>query len=159
MADNYCKCKGCRHIDPNDRSGYKWYCTWYRSYEDPDYVRECSRFENQDSTGGCFLTSACCKYRGLPDNCKELTGLRTFRDEHLMKTAEGRQLVEEYYRIAPDIVDKLDHHPHRDIIYAAIYSIISHIIGTIERKQFNLAIDQYRYMVLCTQFAVQEKGG
>ena len=36
MADYYCKCKGCRHVDPNERSGYKWYCTWYRSYEDPD---------------------------------------------------------------------------------------------------------------------------
>lgn len=38
-------------------------------------------------------TSACVAARGLPDDCEELTQLRCFRDEILMKTEEGRKLV------------------------------------------------------------------
>ena len=43
--DYRCKCSKCRYIDPSDRSGYKWYCAYYRTYEDPDEVKECEHFE------------------------------------------------------------------------------------------------------------------
>ena len=39
--DYYCKCKDCKYADPTEKSGYKWYCEYYKSYEDPDEVREC----------------------------------------------------------------------------------------------------------------------
>ncbi len=47
MTDYYCKCKGCKYADPTERSGYKWYCTEYRTYEDPDKIRECRRFKKE----------------------------------------------------------------------------------------------------------------
>ena len=147
MADYYCNCKGCRHVDPNERSGYKWYCTWYRSYEDPDRVHECVHFENQDG-GGCFLTTACCRYRGLPDDCAELTQLRRFRDEQLMTTEDGRRLVEEYYRIAPGIVAALDSLPGRDAVYEYIYSVILTVTGMLARGEYDAATAAYRDMVL-----------
>lgn len=156
MSDNYCKCKGCKHIDPNNRSGYKWYCTWYRSYEDPDYVHECSHFESQDG-GGCFLTTACCQHKGLPDDCDELTALRAFRDTYLMSTATGKALVGEYYRIAPGIVEKLSHHPSPDAIYADIYSTILSIMTMIDQKEFDTAIAKYKEMVMRVHSTVNEE--
>lgn len=153
MSDNYCKCKGCRYIDPNERSGYKWYCTWYRSYEDPDYVHECSHFESQDR-GGCFLTSACCNHKGLPDDCPELTRLRDFRDTYLTKTEAGRQLISEYYLIAPNIVEKLNLHPNQDAIYERIYASICSIISILDQGKFDLAIEKYKEMVLGVQAEV-----
>ena len=45
MADYYCKCKACKYADPTVRDKYKWYCTEYKTYEDPDIVRECRRFK------------------------------------------------------------------------------------------------------------------
>ena len=82
MSDYYCKCKNCAYIDPTERSGYKWYCESYGSYEDPDKVRECRRYkESGSSSGGCYFTSACVEAQGLPDDCHELTALRKFRDE------------------------------------------------------------------------------
>ena len=47
MGDYYCKCKKCKYVDPTERDGYKWYCEWYRSYEDPDEVRECKRYQER----------------------------------------------------------------------------------------------------------------
>ena len=154
MSDNYCKCKGCKHIDPNERSGYKWYCTWYRSYEDPDYVHECAHFESQDGSGGCFLTSACCGYKGLPDDCPELTALRAFRDTHLMTCEAGRRLVEEYYRIAPPLVEKLETHPNKNGICEHIYSAVCSVIRRIEEHDFDAAVTEYEAMVRYVQTAV-----
>lgn len=47
MADDYCKCKKCKYIDPSERSGCKWYCEYYRTYENPDEVRECKAYRER----------------------------------------------------------------------------------------------------------------
>ena len=41
---NYGKCKYCEYGEPPD-SGWKWYCTWYKTYEDPDELQDCSHFK------------------------------------------------------------------------------------------------------------------
>ena len=61
-------CKDCKYMELSDRSGYKCYCTWHRTYYDPD-DNECSHFvsdryrsdaEKDDSTRtGCYITTAC----------------------------------------------------------------------------------------------------
>lgn len=53
---------------------------------------------------GCFITTATCTAVGKPDTCDELTAFRKFRDEVLLASPAGRQLVDEYYHIAPAIV-------------------------------------------------------
>ena len=41
-------CRECRYSDPNETSGYKWYCEWYKTYEDPDrYQDDCKHFEEK----------------------------------------------------------------------------------------------------------------
>ena len=42
------------------------------------------------------------------DDCYELTAFRKFRDEWLVNQADGRSLIDEYYRIAPAIVEKIN---------------------------------------------------
>ena len=46
MAE-YGKCSKCKYCDPTECSGYKWYCEWYRTYEDPDVIRECEHFRER----------------------------------------------------------------------------------------------------------------
>ena len=45
--DYYCKCKGCKYIDPTERDKYKWWCEYYKSYEDPDEVKECKHYKER----------------------------------------------------------------------------------------------------------------
>ena len=45
--ENYGKCKKCQYADPTEKSGYKWYCEWYKTYEDPDEVKECKQFKER----------------------------------------------------------------------------------------------------------------
>jgi len=42
----------------------------------------------------CYLTTVCCQWKGLPDDCEQLTILRAFRDECVPKS-----LVKEYYEL------------------------------------------------------------
>ncbi len=47
MADYWCTCKNCKYADPNERSGYKWHCDWYGTYEDPDKIQECKHYKER----------------------------------------------------------------------------------------------------------------
>lgn len=66
---------------------------------------------------GCFITSAVCADVGLPDDCRELTTLRGFRDSFMMVTDERVARVQEYYRIAPGIVERINRSLDRQSIY------------------------------------------
>ena len=57
----------------------------------------------------CFITAAVCEAEGKPDDCAELTAFRAFRDGWLSQTPEGRALVNDYYEVAPSIVQIMKH--------------------------------------------------
>ncbi|MCI8512630.1 MAG: hypothetical protein HFE83_11680 [Lachnospiraceae bacterium] len=68
--------------------------------------------------GMCFLTTAVCEFEKKPDDCPELTALRRFRDQYMMKTPGGRALVRQYYEIAPKLVVAIDLCSDRESVYA-----------------------------------------
>ena len=70
--------------------------------------------------GLCFITTAVCQSRGLPDDCAELTAFRAFRDRYLRTCPDGAALIDEYYNIAPGIVACIDICGDRDARYDAI---------------------------------------
>ncbi len=70
----------------------------------------------------CFITTAVCNYFNKPDDCYELTTLRKFRDTWLAVQPDGKELVEEYYSIAPGIVKAIDESPKKDQIYMYIWN-------------------------------------
>ena len=42
-------CIICKFCDPSECHGYKWYCEWYRTYEDPGKAKECPYFSNNST--------------------------------------------------------------------------------------------------------------
>jgi len=95
--------------------------------------------QNQSSGAGCFLTTACCQHKGLPDDCEELNILRKFRDEYVDK-----YLVEEYYKIAPSIVKKIQDRPR---VLDYIYDVIVNCVGHIKHGNPEGALLDYKIMV------------
>lgn len=93
--------------------------------------------------GLCFITTAVCNHRGLEDDCRELEILRKFRDEYLLNKPEGNELVKEYYRVAPEIAEKITHPD--DLQYA--WNTIQKCVLLIESNANNEAIDEYKKMV------------
>ena len=64
-------------------------------------------------TEGCYITTAICEEFGKPDDCYELTSFRNFRDTWLKQQPGGQNLIAQYYKTAPTIVELINKQPNR----------------------------------------------
>ncbi|MDR2409902.1 MAG: zinc-ribbon domain containing protein [Bacteroidales bacterium] len=100
------------------------------------------------SPSWCFITTAVCDYFNKPDDCYELTLLRTFRDFWLTKQHDGKALIGEYYAIAPQIARAIANETDKDNIYGMLYDCyIAPCIKYIENNEFDECKDKYIEMV------------
>lgn len=96
----------------------------------------------------CYITTAVCESLNKPDDCYELTALRTYRDEYLLATKSGQKIVEEYYNIAPTIVKRISRQPDAGRIYRGIWEeYLSPCIRLIEENRKEECRDRYIEMV------------
>ena len=97
----------------------------------------------------CYITTAVCRSLGRPDDCYELNTLRDYRDSYLLSTDEGREIVQEYYNIAPTIVKRIDKKAEADEIYENIWkTYLSPCITMIENGENEKCRDLYSSMVM-----------
>lgn len=71
--------------------------------------------------GGCFVTTACVEFQGLSPDCRQVVTLRSFRDNFLSTILEGRQAVDEYEVLAPQLVAAIRRDPDAAQIFEEIY--------------------------------------
>lgn len=112
--------------------------TWHKKRSDTGTTRD-----KKEKKSGCFISTAACVLMGLSDDCYELTTLRLFRDEHLLKSSSGRALVEHYYSIAPAIANKLTVSSELERVWITVGNVVS----AIETENFELARELYQEMV------------
>lgn len=146
MSD-YCKCSKCKYIDPTETYGSQWWCEYYHEWEDPDEIKECTRFERIGSSTGCFLTTVCCIEKGLPDNCYELTQMRRLRDEVLSNSEVGKSIIDFYYEEAPRIVDQINKSKDKKTICDWIYREITEVNSLFEKGLLSDAGSKYLLMM------------
>lgn len=145
--ENYGKCKDCEYGEPSGCS-WKWSCTWYNSLEDPDEVKDCAHFKQRGSgSSGCFLTTAACVYKGLPDDCYVLQTMRRFRDGYIRKQAYGNELIDTYYKEAPGIVERINNSENKISILEDTYQRILDIVESIEAERNDEAVIKYMMML------------
>jgi hypothetical protein len=105
-------------------------------------------WESAKTTMGCFITSATFYTLGKPDNCYELNVFRTFRDTWLIHEPDGKDLVAEYYQVAPGIVSKINTLPDKDAIYSSIWTnYLSDFLYLLENNRFSECKITYINMV------------
>ncbi len=102
----------------------------------------------KSSSGFCFITTATCMSLQKGDDCEELMAMRAFRD--LMKERDSgvKKLIEEYYRIAPEIVRKIDADQSAAEEYRSLWSnCIEKTYGLIRERRYGEATLAYIDMV------------
>lgn len=147
-------CKNCRYLDLRDSeyygwlSGTKYYCRKMNTYVGENEC--CEEFEGVPPrtyvSEGCYLTTACVQFYNLPDNCYELETLRKFRDEYMNSTDEGKSLVDDYYKTAPKIVEKINSLNNKSEYYEFIYQTIKRCVKLIELKDYATVQNIYKEM-------------
>jgi hypothetical protein len=96
--------------------------------------------------GSCFITTAVCRKLNLPDDCEQLTTLRNFRDTYMKYSPEREELVAQYYREAPAIVEKLDKLPPEimKIAYDKLEKEINLAVALIKQGRLETAMHVYQ---------------
>ncbi len=97
-----------------------------------------------EEESNCFITTSCVKYFGLKDDSYELETLRKFRDHYLLKSTDGRELVTQYYEIAPGLVMKLEASPNRAKLFKDVFRDIKVSCRAIEAKEYECAKEIYK---------------
>jgi len=95
----------------------------------------------------CFITTACVDFYGLSENCKQLQILRRFRDEHLLKSKDGFDLIKQYYSIAPSLVCKLKKDDASKKIFNLIFNKINLACEEIGNSNYSSATEIYKSIV------------
>lgn len=103
--------------------------------------------KNREEESNCFITTACVKYYGLKDNCYELQTLRYFRDNYLLKSDKGKQMVSKYYQVAPALVKSIEADNRRAEIFEEVFLQIKLACKAIEKKYFTKATKIYKSAV------------
>ncbi|MDE1985424.1 MAG: hypothetical protein KGL29_09135 [Alphaproteobacteria bacterium] len=96
---------------------------------------------------GCFLTTACVEHAGLRDDCDELTLMRALRDRYLDKFDEGRLVIDQYYRIAPLILERMRRAPNRSRALAWILREVRATAHSVACGEMEMATVRYAAMV------------
>lgn len=143
-------CGSCEEFEfeGHDKKGY---CRRYGAYYwDDDHCEHWVRSDRVSSSGssGCFLTTACCVWKGLPDDCHELQALRGLRDGWLIQQPYGKELVETYYHEAPAIVAAINASPDKDRILSKIYDDILVIVDLVDAGKNDEAVIRYLMLFL-----------
>ena len=119
-----------------------------------DDIKDIASYHNgwRDEKGvkrdeGCFISTACAEAVGLPDDCTQLRALRNFRDAHLLCTARGRALIDQYYIIAPLLLRRIQQRPDSREILSATFHCIADIVSLIEREEDDAAIAGYTALI------------
>ena len=99
---------------------------------------------SSSSDGGCFLTTACISAMNLPDDCLELQVLREFRDSFMMNKPSGKDAIQEYYKIAPGIVEAINKQKNSEEIWSEIYNSIRHAVNLVLSGKREEASQFYR---------------
>ena len=96
----------------------------------------------------CYITTAVCQHLEKGDDCYELTLLRNYRDQYLAKIPEGKDLIDQYYAVAPQIVFGINQMRQADTIYHDLYhEFLSPCISLIENDELELCKQMYSEMV------------
>ena len=126
---------------------YRWGNTETKS-EVNALIKEANTEKPKKKKGLCYLTTACTQYAGLDDDCYELTALREFRDGYMQGIGDGTSMIQEYYDVAPNIVNAIELRLDKGVIYNNILNTVRRCVRLIEEKRFEETLSVYRSMVL-----------
>lgn len=130
-------------------SGKRSGCSGGSSSDDWSIFGGGSSSGSSGSSGdSCYLTTACVRAKGLADDCPELTEMRRFRDTYVLQRKDGREDVATYYRLAPQVVRRINSRPDAEEIWKKVYENM--VLPCLEHIRRGENEQAYRMYKTCT---------
>jgi hypothetical protein len=124
--------------------GHEFYMEDYERKACPQCGRVVVGPKADESSGWCFLTTACVEYAGLPDNCWELQMIRRLRDEYIVNLPDGNEFLAEYYDTAPAIIRAIRSQPDHQSVFDALLHRTRLVARMIEQGRLEEALAECR---------------
>lgn len=107
----------------------------------------------------CYITTAVTVHLGMEDDCHILTVLRNFRDSYILGSGDPSRIEElqEYYRIAPEIISRLYRRPDSADILASVANTILVAVEAIEDGREPDAYEIYKSEILGLWYKLKEE--
>lgn len=127
MATVTCAASGCTNTRDGGRTFARcekceaWWCSKHGTKGNRCPGCGHNYLKGNSSGGGCFITTATLRHLGKPDDCEELQTFRSYRDYWLAHQQNGPEIINEYYKIAPKIVESINSHVESTKIYAKLW--------------------------------------
>jgi|GEM_PF-1698252 len=111
-----------------------------------DALKRIERRDYDDS--GCLVTTACVRWAGLPDDCRELTLMRRLREDHVRRRPDGGRILAAYAALAPRLIDRIEASPDADAVWARTLAAVRRAADLVEAgrlpEAFALAWGEFR---------------
>lgn len=118
-----------------------------KAYDKNKKYESTKTIENYESDEGCFIATATCTALQKKHNCRELMAMHVLH-KVLERDSGVKKLIEEYYRIAPEIVRKIDADQSAAEEYRSLWSnCIEKTYGLIRERRYGEATLAYIDMV------------
>lgn len=116
---------------------------------------------SSSSSNYCFITTAACFALSSEKDCEELNELRRFRDNYILNRGkEGADLVDEYYRIGPIVVKRIDNDWNPFAVYEELWEdYVYPSCKYIKNQMWDSALQIYIEMVrhMCEKYSIPVK--
>lgn len=112
--------------------------------------------------GSCFITTAVCRALQKGDDCEELMVMRRFRDDARVADPLLQEMIGEYYRVAPEIIQRIQASGQADAVYQQLWTDeLCPVLRNLHHHEYRQAALGYIAMVerLSHQFGVPFQSG
>nr|WP_304097799.1 CFI-box-CTERM domain-containing protein [Mitsuokella multacida] len=131
----------------------------YRKTSNYSTRTKSTRSSDDDS---CFITTAVCRALQKGDDCEELMAMRHFRDDARAADPLLQEMIGEYYRVAPAIIQRIQASEQADEVYEQLWiDDLCPVLRHLHRREYHQAALGYIAMVerLSHQYGVPFQSG
>ena len=110
----------------------------------------------------CFITTAVCRALQKGDDCEELMVMRRFRDDARVADPLLQEMIGEYYRVAPEIIQRIQASGQADAVYQQLWTDeLCPVLHNLHHHEYRQAALGYIAMVerLSHQYSVPLQSG
>lgn len=110
----------------------------------------------------CFITTAVCRALQKGDDCEELMVMRRFRDDARVADPLLQEMIGEYYRVAPEIIQRIQASGQADAVYQQLWTDeLCPVLRNLHHHEYRQAALGYIAMVerLSHQYSVPLQSG
>ena len=97
--------------------------------------------------GGCYLTTACLRALGKPQDSLEFRAMKVLTKEHILKSMQGKRDYVRYGRQAPNIVKAIEARPDASEIWGRVYEKLGEVADLVFSDRREEGYQSYKTLV------------